>query len=224
MHSPRSVQLVARKHHSKPPEGGCTISVKSDQSSTLFQHTAARRRLRVEPVRRKSWTVFQHTAARRRLPSICIRAWTNSIVSTHSRPKVAAKHGITSQIKTHVSTHSHPKVAAESRESLTNDKLGFNTQPPEGGCFDIVFVDYIGIMVSTHSRVEAAASLKVIISSVLNGFNTQPRGGGCEANIPLIKGANMFQHTAARRRLHTDCASDLDVVQVSTHSRAEAAA
>ena len=57
-----------------------------------------------------------------------------------------------------VSTHSHPKVAAESRESLTNDKLGFNTQPPEGGCFDIVFVDYIGIMVSTHSRAKAAAS------------------------------------------------------------------
>ena len=78
--------------------------------------------------------------------------------------------------------------------------------------------------VSTHSRVEAAASLKVIISSVLNGFNTQPRGGGCEANIPLIKGANMFQHTAARRRLPFAILSIYQRIIVSTHSRAEAAA
>ena len=121
---------------------------------------------------------------------------------------MAAKHGITSQIKTHVSTHSHPKVAAESRESLTNDKLGFNTQPPEGGCFDIVFVDYIGIMVSTHSRAKAAADVGInielldIVSTHSRAeavalfdrtfhesqqcFNTQPPKGGCYTNFPSI--------------------------------------
>ena len=112
MHSPRSVQLVARKHHSKPPEGGCTISVKSDQSSTLFQHTAARRRLRVEPVRRKSWTVFQHTATwRRQLPM-----QSQVLFSTRS-----------------FNTQPHGGGCA-SENSFYLRIEGFNTQPREGGC------------------------------------------------------------------------------------------
>ena len=114
---------------------------------------------------------------------------------------MAAKHGITSQIKTHVSTHSHPKVAAESRESLTNDKLGFNTQPPEGGCFDIVFVDYIGIMVSTHSRAKAAAS-------------------------PYQRASKSLRvSTHSRAKAAADVGINIELLDiVSTHSRAEAAA
>ena len=55
--------------------------------------------------------------------------------------------------------------------------------------------------VSTHSRAEAAAA---------NAFNAVA--------------AFVFQHTAARRRLHTTSIVTWDCVGVSTHSRAEAAA
>ena len=56
----------------------------------------------------------------------------------------------------------------------------FNTQPPEGGC-------RIWRCPAKHDT----------------GFNTQPPEGGCIL-IPLIDLLNFqFQHTAARRRLHT---------------------
>ena len=57
-----------------------------------FQHTAARRRLRIcwctskAPIKR-----FQHTAARRRLPFARAGRTILAQVSTHSRPKAAAK-------------------------------------------------------------------------------------------------------------------------------------
>ena len=55
---------------------------------------------------------FQHTAARRWLPPVPHIAYHQLTVSTHSRPKVAAKLCI----------------------HLKNKIFCFNTQPPEGGC------------------------------------------------------------------------------------------
>ena len=77
---------------------------------------------------------FQHTAARRRLRKIRVDGGKFSFVSTHSRPKAAAH------------------VDSSARFLL----LGFNTQPPEGGC------------TQTLSDIEARI-----------GFNTQPPEGGC---------------------------------------------
>ena len=56
---------------------------------SLFQHTAARRRLAYN-INRLLMTMFefQHTAARRRLVTICFLSRC-LIVSTHSRPKAA---------------------------------------------------------------------------------------------------------------------------------------
>ncbi len=78
------------------------------------------------------------------------------------------------------------------------------------------------------------------------GFNTQPRGGGCEDDFDDALEVLEFQHTAARRRLRSDMQSKTDENKfqhtaarrrlllnhfyeetgknVSTHSRAEAAA
>ena len=56
------------------------------------------------------------------------------------------------------------------------------------------------------------------------GFNTQPRGGGCNTAAGSIWGKLLFQHTAARRRLHNVDKSKILTIDVSTHSRAEAAA
>ena len=96
--------------NTQPPEGGCynvghskpreRVSTHSrpkaaapvnrpNTSASMFQHTAARRRLlRAVPKRPIPDPMFQHTAARRRLlkRSVSLLMF---LVSTHSRPKAA---------------------------------------------------------------------------------------------------------------------------------------
>ena len=55
---------------------------------------------------------FQHTAARRRLPLQPLIDDGRASVSTHSRPKAAAAAKMTAWIVLRVSTHSRPKAAA----------------------------------------------------------------------------------------------------------------
>ena len=100
---------------------------------------------------------FQHTAARRRLHLDLHLIEPDKHVSTHSRPKAAAKachhlavkqrfqhtaarrrlrrHIFKHTIETMVSTHSRPKAAAFSSDFGRINRRSFNTQPPEGGCF-----------------------------------------------------------------------------------------
>jgi len=61
------------------------------KSSIMFQHTAARRRLgpAVQTMPACRHPAFQHTAARRRLGYADNRGQANEYVSTHSRPKAA---------------------------------------------------------------------------------------------------------------------------------------
>ena len=82
------------------------------EAQRLFQHTAARRRLsNINIIQTSRITRFQHTAARRRLRLIKLGAWWRDDVSTHSRPKAAERN---------------------SKSMATRNKC-FNTQPPEGG-------------------------------------------------------------------------------------------
>ena len=76
-----------------------------------------------------------------------------------------------------VSTHSRPK-AAGGIDPENRPKMGFNTQPPEGGWDLPKWCTLDGI-----------------------GFNTQPPEGGWETGIRIDSGIDLFQHTAARRRL-----------------------
>ena len=79
-------------------------------------------------------------------------------------------------------------------------RLGFNTQPPEGGW------NYGVKMVTDFCRfntqppeggwVRLSFSFSVIIR-----FNTQPPEGGWQSALPSALPLPMFQHTAARRRL-----------------------
>ena len=55
-------------------------------------------------------------------------------VSTHSRPKAAAVETKETLSVYAVSTHSRPKAAAHIRCFFVVPLIGFNTQPPEGGC------------------------------------------------------------------------------------------
>ncbi len=78
----------------------------------------------------------------------------------------------------------------------------FNTQPRGGGC---------------------AGERRSAIILYLR-FNTQPRGGGCKSRLGESSRIRRFQHTAARRRLHITTNKSVGAGNVSTHSRAEAAA
>ena len=78
--------------------------------------------------------------------------------------------------------------------------------------------------VSTHSRAEAAALYQLRYDTLLECFNTQPRGGGCFNSPFSLTSSVKFQHTAARRRLRPLPSLSLALTNVSTHSRAEAAA
>ena len=77
---------------------------------------------------------FQHTAARRRLPNVRGNIGKMGKVSTHSRPKAAARRCVKLWAKSEVSTHSRPKAAAPLVERLQSARE-----------------------VSTHSRPKAAA-------------------------------------------------------------------
>ena len=124
---------IAVSTHSRP-KAAAEVAAKDDFLN-MFQHTAARRRLPgagSEP-HLASW--FQHTAARRRL-----------------RPRVLGGigHGL-------VSTHSRPKAAARPAPCRRPARSRFNTQPPEGGCMTMSEWEELISAVSTHSRPKAAA-------------------------------------------------------------------
>ena len=122
-------------------------------------------------------------------------------VSTHSRPKAAAHFTVTCFHHIRVSTHSRPKAAASARRTITPCNI-----------------------VSTHSRPKAAAATPLTLVARITGFNTQPPEGGCIFRRHATVDDVLFQHTAARRRLHFQTASIASSASVSTHSRPKAAA
>ena len=77
--------------NTQPPEGGCWVMLVVIFILKKFQHTAARRRLQRYKVKfRDIYVVSTHSrpkAAARINGELCIY---NTIVSTHSRPKAAA--------------------------------------------------------------------------------------------------------------------------------------
>ena len=189
----------------------------------MFQHTAARRRLVIHIMQPNlKQVLFQHTAARRRLASCC---------ATKARcKKVLFQHTAARRRLTPSPTPSYPTY-------------GFNTQPPEGGCYAGSKASSLK-WVSTHSRPKAAEF------SHRRGFVVkQFQHTAARRRLGLVVGfaprKSWFQHTAARRRLpqvlffqtkrnrfqHTAARRRLDGYDlseeqkaVSTHSRPKAAA
>ena len=122
---------------------------------------------------------FQHTAARRRLLRLGHLALVESLFQhTAARRRLPLVGGLWN-LFTGVSTHSRAEAAAHPIISGRVFYWSFNTQPRGGGCINMS--DY-GLMTMR--------------------FNTQPRGGGCRALFFVRVLQGVFQHTAARRRLH----------------------
>ena len=98
--------------HSRPKAAGSGRFFLTP-SLSVFQHTAARRRLANAQIDLLDEQKFQHTAARRRLVFTRLLLFLVWIVSTHSRPKAAgAKNGMPFN-PYKVSTHSRPKAAGQ---------------------------------------------------------------------------------------------------------------
>ena len=83
-----------------------------DTPSTVFQHTAARRRLQNKSDCCQPPVLFQHTAARRRLHLLYSIICFCFVVSTHSRAEAAAAKLSENRAKQLVSTHSRAEAAA----------------------------------------------------------------------------------------------------------------
>ena len=98
--------------NTQPPEGGCLCHEKKNKKILAFQHTAARRRLLMRSTVYADKQKFQHTAARRRLLARDKSGKLAEDVSTHSRPKAAARYLEILRPNSGVSTHSRPKAAA----------------------------------------------------------------------------------------------------------------
>ena len=167
--------------------------------NSLFQHTAARRRLGASNEQISNAIQFQHTAARRRLGlasclSVFVRCF-NTQPPEGGWPFLTA-HTIRSLP---VSTHSRPKAAGFIQAAFVFTG-GFNTQPPEGGWTLTVCTNITSVWFQhTAARRRLANSLA------------------------LSSSGKMFQHTAARRRLETQHNQSLFQYSVSTHSRPKAA-
>ena len=120
----------------------------------------------------------------------------------------------------------------------------FNTQPPEGGwtgffmggrmsdvsthsrpkAAGVTFLPVaIPETVSTHSRPKAAGLVMGNAKPLLESFNTQPPEGGWLQEMSVDLSAELFQHTAARRRLVENSHKNITYALVSTHSRPKAA-
>ena len=100
------------RFNTQPPEGGCMRLRSLLSYSTLFQHTAARRRLR-------------HPGA---------RLGKRFFVSTHSRPKAAARARALMPSKARSFNTQPPEGGCLRVASNVPCNKSFNTQPPEGGC------------------------------------------------------------------------------------------
>ena len=166
------------RFNTQPPEGGWGIYCTRLRVTLGFNTQPPEGGWRRKPLTLGLFGRFQHTAARRRLGYIQYHPCSDTMVSTHSRPKAAGQ------------------PANGSRLLM----IRFNTQPPEGGWQD------------------SSDGL-----SWLPSFNTQPPEGGWSGNTTHDQTVELFQHTAARRRLDQTIACFAFNFGVSTHSRPKAA-
>ena len=176
-------------------------------------------------------SLFQHTAARRRLATKTGNDGSAAKVSTHSRPKAAGYRNNAAQVQnTHirahatqwmiadarlvlqgggggggpggqqrgvvsyleyVSTHSRPKAAGFYFYLLQfNYKVSTHSRPKAAG--DAGWYHVLQFSVSTHSRPKAAGCLQPDAYSYWPCFNTQPPEGGWGERIISGRRLNSF--------------------------------
>ena len=189
----------------------------------MFQHTAARRRLRAKINRLLDKLLCFNTQPHEggclpmlRLFCACF------LVSTHSRTKAAATRFQPNALLTGCfNTQPHEGGCKNTYLSLSS-MFRFNTQPHEGGCHQSLRASLV-YFVSTHSRTKAAAGL-VLTWDFEEVVSTHSRTKAAASKNGRMTQRKTFQHTAARRRLRISSVRVIIGTRVSTHSRTKAAA
>ena len=77
--------------------------------------------------------------------------------------------------------------------------MGFNTQPPKGGCAAVSAACAVPARFNTQPPKGGCGGQNPLLA-MLPGFNTQPPKGGCQYHYHDVwfrKNAARFQHTAA---------------------------
>ena len=165
--------------HSRPKAAGAAIV--RPLILPKFQHTAARRRLDNELGMPIPKSQFQHTAARRRLA----KTSTNTALAVLFQHTAARRRLADGQVNQSLSQRFQHTAARRRLGSFPN-------------------MITLNVFVSTHSRPKAAGWSTARANTSSPSFNTQPPEGGW-AKMPILPVPHdLFQHTAARRRLgHT---------------------
>ncbi len=111
------------------------------------------------------------------LPKGKTSAWI--YVSTHSRPKAAGGEPDEWTGAFGVSTHSRPKAAGCPMSPVSGERCSFNTQPPEGGWFELRLQVSDYVFVSTHSRPKAAGRFSWSITLTYSvSTHSRPKAAG----------------------------------------------
>ena len=124
---------LERCFNTQSPEGGCVKSSLTNKFLKLFQHTAARRRLR-------NWLEISVSIAcfNTQPPEGGCKGQftfdTQGLVSTHSRPKAAALSTSPSGLY-FLFQHTAARRRLPTERQRREWENSFNTQPPEGGCY-----------------------------------------------------------------------------------------
>ena len=84
-------QKINYSFNTQPPEGGCYRPRKQEGRRTVSTHSRTKAAAPCFVTRHPQISLFQHTAARRRLQSSSMSCALSSSVSTHSRTKAAAR-------------------------------------------------------------------------------------------------------------------------------------
>ena len=186
--------------NTQPPEGGCACSLWLNSRYSLFQHTAARRRLRHPTPTPPKAATFQHTAARRRLRHGYFLLLVGGKFQHTAARRRLHRHRLHRRLRMRFNTQP-PEGGCQANPSRPCPTQRFNTQPPEGGCHrQHDFAHRIGA-VSTHSRPKAAASYLICKREfIMVSTHSRPKAAAPKQICVCL--LVMFQHTAARRRLH----------------------
>ena len=254
------------RFNTQPPEGGCLERLRDRGAQLRFNTQPPEGGCGGKTPCTPPSSVFQHTAARRRLPARAPASLCAALVSTHSRPKAAAAAAPTPNYtawfqhtaarrrlpaRPNLHARAMPRFNTQPPEGgcqpvgLTHaSRTSFNTQPPEGGCLRNLNL-YPLRKVSTHSRPKAAATRRIWYRWISIWFQHTAARRRLRACICSLCLDCQFQHTAARRRLlpfKHQCAAGacfntqppeggclrgpllLIRLKVSTHSRPKAAA
>ena len=97
--------------NTQPPEGGWSSLGNLLSCISMFQHTAARRRLESKTLLLLPYPCFNTQPPEGGWDGLDLSADNETIVSTHSRPKAAGENQPGPAQSRHVSTHSRPKAA-----------------------------------------------------------------------------------------------------------------